>query len=67
MTQNNNQLAKRLAKAGITRTQVARVANRSLGHVCMSLNGQRPVSEYLATVMEGLIRAKQAREGERHE
>ena len=68
MTQSNNQLAKQLAKAGITRTEVARVADRTLGHVCMSLNGQRPVSGYLARVMEELIRDREARgEVERHE
>ena len=49
------ELSDRLIEQGITRTQIARMAGRSLGHVCMVLNGQRHMSAYLAEVIEELI------------
>jgi hypothetical protein len=49
------ELSDRLIEIGITRSRIARVAGRSLGHVCMVLNGQRCMSKYLAEVIEELI------------
>ena len=49
------ELSDRLIEYGITRTQIAQAAGRSLGHVCMVLNGQRRMSKYLAEVIEELI------------
>ena len=48
-------LSDRLIEYGISRIQVARIAGRSLGHVCMVLNGQRQMSKYLAGVITDLI------------
>ena len=48
-------LSDRLIEHGITRIQIARAAGRSLGHVCMVLNGQRHMSKYLAEVIADLI------------
>jgi integrase len=49
------ELSDQLIEHGITRIQVARMAGRSLGHVCMVLNGQRKISKYLAEVLSDLI------------
>ena len=49
------ELSDRLIEHGISRTQIARSAGRSLGHVCMVLNGQRHMSKYLAEVITELI------------
>ena len=49
------ELSDRLIEHGITRTQIAKMAGRSLGHVCMVLNGQRQMSKYLAEVIQELI------------
>jgi hypothetical protein len=49
------ELSDRLIDHGITRTQIARAAGCSLGHVCMVLNGQRCMSKDLAEVIEELI------------
>ena len=49
------ELSDRLIEHGITRIQIARSAGRSLGHVCMVLNGQRRMSKYLAEVIADLI------------
>ena len=49
------ELSNRLIECGITRTQIAKMAGRSLGHVCMVLNGQRRMSKYLAEVIADLI------------
>jgi hypothetical protein len=49
------ELSDQLIEHGITRTQIARTAGRSLGHVCMVLNGQRHMSKYLAEVITDLI------------
>jgi hypothetical protein len=49
------ELSDRLIEHGITRIQIAKAAGRSLGHVCMILNGQRHMSAYLAEVIEELI------------
>jgi hypothetical protein len=49
------ELTDRLIEHGITRMQIAKAAGRSLGHVCMVLNGQRPMSKYLAEVIADLI------------
>ena len=48
-------LSDRLIEHGITRIQIAKAAGRSLGHVCMVLNGQRRMSKYMAEVIEELI------------
>jgi hypothetical protein len=48
-------LSDRLIEHGITRIQIARSAGRSLGHVCMVLNGQRHMSKYLAEVISDLM------------
>ena len=55
MMTNVFELSDRLIEHGITRTQIARTAGRSLGHVCMVLNGQRHMSKYLAEVIADLI------------
>jgi hypothetical protein len=47
------ELSDRLIEHGITRIQIAKTAGRSLGHVCMVLNGQRQMSKYLAEVIAG--------------
>lgn len=49
------ELSDRLIERGITRIQIAKAAGRSLGHVCMVLNGQRRMSKYLAEVIGELI------------
>ncbi len=49
------ELSDRLIDHGISRIQIARSAGRSLGHVCMVLNGQRHMSKYLAEVIADLI------------
>ena len=49
------ELSGRLIEHGITRIQIAQAAGRSLGHVCMVLNGQRRMSKYLAEVIADLI------------
>jgi hypothetical protein len=49
------ELSDRLIEHGITRIQIARSAGRSLGHVCMVLNGQRHMSKYLAEVIADLM------------
>ena len=49
------ELSDRLIERGITRTQIAKSTGRSLGHVCMVLNGQRHMSKYLAEVIADLI------------
>ena len=53
------QLSDRIIALGITRTEVARKSGRTLGHVCMSLNGQRPLSRYLTNVIEELLKEKE--------
>ena len=53
------ELSDRLIEHGIARIQIARAAGRSLGHVCMVLNGQRLMSNYLAEVIEELIEHKE--------
>jgi hypothetical protein len=55
MMTNVFELSDRLIECGITRIQIARSAGRSLGHVCMVLNGQRHMSKYLAEVIADLI------------
>ena len=57
------ELSDRLIEHGITRIQIAKAAGRSLGHVCMVLNGQRRMSKYLAAVIVDLI---EEAEGEMH-
>ena len=52
-------LSDRMERLGITRTEVAREAGRSLGHVSMCLNGQRAMSEYLAGVVRELIEERE--------
>ncbi len=49
------ELSDRIIEKGITRTLIAKTSGRSLGHVCMVLNGQRQLSKYLAEVIEELI------------
>lgn len=49
------ELSDRLIEHGITRIQIARMAGRSHGHVCMVLNGQRHLSKYLAEVITDLM------------
>ena len=49
------ELSDRLIEHGITRIQIAKAAGRSHGHVCMVLNGQRPMSKYLAEVITDII------------
>ena len=49
------ELSDRLIEHGITRIQIARTAGRSHGHVCMVLNGQRHMSNYLAEVIADLM------------
>ena len=49
------EVSDRIIEYGITRIQIARTAGRSLGHVCMVLNGQRHMSKYLAEVIADLI------------
>ena len=49
------ELSDRLIEYGITRIQIAKAAGRSLGHVCMVLNGQRRMSKYLAEVITDII------------
>jgi hypothetical protein len=49
------ELSDRLIEIGIRRSRIAKTAGRSLGHVCMVLNGQRCMSKYLAEVIEELI------------
>jgi cyanate lyase len=49
------ELSDRLIEHGITRIQIAKTAGRSLGHVCMVLNGQRQMSKYLAEVIADLM------------
>ena len=53
-------LSDKMEAVGITRTEVAREAGRSLGHVSMCLNGQRAMSEYLAGVVRELIEEREA-------
>ena len=53
-------LSDSMERLGITRTEVAREAGRSLGHVSMCLNGQRAMSEYLAGVVRELIEEREA-------
>jgi hypothetical protein len=52
-------LSERMAQLGISRTEVAAAAGRTLGHVSMSLNGQRPMSRYLTEVIWELIKEKE--------
>ena len=49
------ELSDRLIEHGITRTQIAKAAGCSLGHVCMVLNGQRRMSKYIAEVITDII------------
>ena len=53
-------LSDQMERLGITRSEVAREAGRSLGHVSMCLNGQRAMSEYLAGVVRELIEEREA-------
>ena len=53
-------LSDSMERLGITRTELAREAGRSLGHVSMCLNGQRAMSEYLAGVVRELIEEREA-------
>ena len=53
-------LSDSMERLGITRSEVAREAGRSLGHVSMCLNGQRAMSEYLAGVVRELIEGREA-------
>lgn len=48
-------LSDQLIEHGITRIQIAKTAGRSLGHVCMVLNGQRCMSKYLVEVIADLM------------
>ena len=52
-------LSERMAQLGISRTEVARVAGRTLGHVSQCLNGQRHMSGYLTEVIWELIKEKE--------
>jgi hypothetical protein len=49
------ELSDRLIEYGIARIQIAKAAGRSLGHVCMILNGQRHMSKYLDEIITDLI------------
>ena len=49
------ELSDRLIEHGITRIRIAKAAGRSLGHVCMVLNGQRRMSKYIAEVITDII------------
>ena len=53
-------LSDSMERLGITRSEVAREAGRTLGHVSMCLNGQRAMSEYLAGVVRELIEEREA-------
>ena len=53
-------LSDSMERLGITRSEVAREAGRTLGHVSMCLNGQRAMSEYLAGVVRELIVEREA-------
>jgi hypothetical protein len=53
-------LSDKMESVGITRSEVAREAGRSLGHVSMCLNGQRAMSVYLAGVVRELIEEREA-------
>lgn len=53
------ELSDQMERLGITRSELAREAGRSLGHVSMCLNGQRAMSEYLAGVVRELIEERE--------